>query len=86
MSTSGCGTCGADSIEACICNMPITLAPGIRARVHAAVDRWLDSCEPHARERYDEGLTGHVGRFKLRAYVDDDNLCVSYEHTLESEL
>lgn len=86
MSTSGCGTCGADTIKECICNVPITLTSGTRARVHEAVDRWLDSCEPHARERFDDGASGYIGRFKLKAYVDDVEVSVRYEHTLEGEL
>jgi hypothetical protein len=79
MTFLGCSVCGA---ETCVCNDPIVVDVDTRARAHAALDAWLDRCAEHAEKLYEQGSSGYVGRFVVRASADDVELHLSLEQSL----
>lgn len=57
----------------------------VRARAHAALDRWLDACKCEAIEAFASGRSGYFGRFKLAALVDDNGVRLRVEAAFMQE-
>lgn len=57
-----------------------------RVRAHEALDHWLDQSNREGGSVFDRGRSGHLGEFKVTAYVDDDGVTLTVERTFSEQL
>lgn len=64
----------------------VTASEETRIAAHAQLEEWLAECERQSPECFKSGCFGHIGRFELRADVDDTEITLVMERSVAREL